>query len=54
MSRRNEEIRHLVAELDAHLAKVEADVATLKALLAEDDDEGSGGEGEASADPVRM
>ncbi len=52
MSKRNEEIRHLVAELDAHLAKVEADVATLKALLAEDDDEGSGGE--TSAGPVRM
>lgn len=52
MSKRKEEIRRLVAELDKHLAKVEADVAVLKALLAEDDDEGPGGE--TSADPARM
>ena len=53
MRERDEEIRRLVAELDVHLAKVEADVAVLKALLAEDDG-GGPGEGETSADPVRM
>ena len=52
MSTSNEEIRRIVAELEDHLARVEASVAVLKALLAEDDDEGSGGE--TSADPVRM
>ena len=54
MSKRNEDIRRLVAELDVHLAKVEADVAVLKALLAEDDDGDEGLEGETSADPARM
>jgi len=35
MSAREDEIRRLVAELDAHLAEVEARVAVLKALLAD-------------------
>ena len=43
MSERDEDIRRVVAELDVYLAKVEANVAALKALLAEDDGEGSGG-----------
>jgi hypothetical protein len=33
MSAREDEIRRVVAELDAHLAEVEARVAILKALL---------------------
>jgi hypothetical protein len=36
MSARDDEIRRLVAELDAHVAEVEARVAALKALLADD------------------
>ena len=36
MRARDEEIRRLVAELDAHIAKVEATVAVLKALVGED------------------
>lgn len=39
MSARDEEIRRVVAELDAHIAEVEASVAALKALVAADDDE---------------
>ena len=35
MSAREDEIRRVVAELDAHLAEVEARVAALKALLAD-------------------
>jgi hypothetical protein len=35
MSAREDEIRRVVAELDAHLAEVEARVAVLKALLAD-------------------
>jgi hypothetical protein len=42
MSEHLEEIRRVVTELDAHLAEVEAKMAVLKALLAEDDGEGSG------------
>jgi transcriptional regulator with XRE-family HTH domain len=41
-SKRDEDIRRLVAELDVHLAKVESDVVTLKALLDEDEDEDEG------------
>ena len=36
MSARDDEIRRVVAELDVHVAKVEADLAVLKALLADD------------------
>lgn len=37
MSARDDQIRQLVAELDVHIAEVEARVAVLKSLLAEDD-----------------
>jgi hypothetical protein len=37
MSARDDEIRRVVAELDIHIAEVEASVATLKALLAADE-----------------
>ena len=37
MSARDDKIRQAVAELDAHVAEVEASVAALKALLAGDD-----------------
>ena len=37
MTVRDDEIRRIVAELDAHMAAVEASVAALKALLAEDE-----------------
>ena len=37
MTVRDDEIRRIVAELDAHIAAVEASVAALKALLAEDE-----------------
>jgi len=37
MSARDDEIRRVVAELDVHIAEVEASVAALKALLAEDE-----------------
>ena len=36
MSARDDEIRRVVAELDVHIADVEASVAALKALLADD------------------
>ena len=35
MSARDDEIRRVVAELDAHMAAVEASVAALKGLLAD-------------------
>jgi hypothetical protein len=35
MSARDDEIRRVVAELDVHIAEVEARVAVLKALLAD-------------------
>jgi hypothetical protein len=35
MSDRQDQIRRVVAELDVHIAEVEASVAALKALLAE-------------------
>ena len=35
MSTRDDEIRQIVAELDVHIAEVEASVAALKGLLAE-------------------
>ena len=37
MSARDDEIRRVVAELDVHVAEVEARIAVLKALLAEDE-----------------
>jgi len=37
MSAREDEIRRVVAELDVHVAEVEARVALLKALLADDE-----------------
>ena len=45
MSARDDKIRQTVAELDAHIAEVEASVAALKALLA--DDEAAGEEEQA-------
>jgi hypothetical protein len=46
MTGRDDEIRRVVAELDIHIAEVEASVAVLKALLA--DDEASGDEDSAA------
>jgi hypothetical protein len=37
MSARDDEIRRVVAELDIHVAEVEARLAVLKALLAHDE-----------------
>ena len=37
MSARDDEIRRVVAELDVHVAEVEANLAALKALLAGDE-----------------
>lgn len=37
MSVRDDKIRQVVAELDIHIAEVEARVAVLKALLADDE-----------------
>ena len=37
MSARDDKIRQVVAELDVHVAEVEASIAVLKALLAEDE-----------------
>jgi hypothetical protein len=37
MNARDDKIRQVVAELDAHVAEVEASVAVLKALLADDE-----------------
>ena len=37
MSARDDEVRRLVAELDIHVAEVEASVAALKALVAGDE-----------------
>jgi hypothetical protein len=37
MNARDDKIRQVVAELDAHVAEVEASVAALKALLAGDE-----------------
>ena len=38
MSAREDKIRRVVAELDVQVAEVEANIAVLKALLAEDED----------------
>ena len=40
MTARDDKIRQVVAELDAHMAEVEARVAILKALLADDETPG--------------
>jgi hypothetical protein len=40
VSAREDKIRQVVAELDVHVAEVEARIAVLKALLAEDDPAG--------------
>ena len=37
MNTRDEKIRRVVAELDVQVAEVEANIAVLKALLAEDE-----------------
>ena len=37
MNARDDKIRQVVAELDIHIAEVEANVATLKALRADDE-----------------
>jgi hypothetical protein len=37
MNLREDKIRQIVAELDVQVAEVEANIAVLKALLAEDD-----------------
>ena len=42
MTARDDKIRQVMAELDRHVAEVEANVAILKALLA--DDAATGGE----------
>jgi hypothetical protein len=44
MTERAAEIRRVVAELDARLAEVEASMAVLRALVAEDGDEDLDGE----------
>ena len=36
MSARDDKIKQVVAKLDVHIAEVEANIAILKALLAED------------------
>jgi len=42
MNARDDRIRQVVAELDVHIAEVEARVAVLKSLLAEDEGPGEG------------
>jgi hypothetical protein len=37
MSARDDKIKQVVAELDVHIAEAEANIAILKALLAEDE-----------------
>jgi len=41
MNARGDEIRRVVAELDVHVAAVEANLAVLKALLADDEATGA-------------
>jgi hypothetical protein len=42
MNARDDKIRQIVAELDIHIAEVEANVAILKTLLADDQVPGDG------------
>jgi len=42
MSAREDKIRQIVAELDVHVAEVEANIAVLKALLADGEVPGEG------------
>jgi len=51
MSARDDKIRQVVAELDAHVAEVEAGLAVLKALLASDEVPEEEEEEEDRADP---
>ena len=37
MSARDDKIRQIIAELDTHVAEIEASMAALKALLADDE-----------------
>jgi hypothetical protein len=46
MSARDDEIRRVVAELDIHIAEVEASVAVLKTLLADDEAPGEDAPGD--------
>jgi hypothetical protein len=50
VSARDVEIRRVLAELDVHIAEVEASVAVLKGLMA--DDEAPGGEDSTSSPPT--
>jgi hypothetical protein len=43
MTARDDEVRRIVAELDVHIAEVEASVTALKALLADDQAQGEEG-----------
>jgi hypothetical protein len=52
MNARDDKIRQVVAELDSHIAEVEAKVTILKALLA--DDEVPGGDSLPIAAPNRQ
>jgi hypothetical protein len=45
VSARDDEIRRVVAELDVHVAEVEARIAVLKALLADGEVPGEEGSG---------
>ena len=51
MSAREDEIRRVVAELDVHIAEVEARMAILKALLADGEDPAAHGADPGEEDP---
>ena len=52
MSARDDEIRRVVAELDVHIAEVEASVAVLKALLADNEIPGEKDPADLRTDPL--